>query len=233
MSLRLPDTDDRIVIIGRTGSGKTYGGLWHLSMMPIDEMPFIIFDFKRDANIAQIPFANFISLAELPRTPGIHVVQPFPHDKEAITQYLYNVLDAENIGLFIDEGFMFTDDPAFDAILMQGRSKNIPVIINTQRPVRVSRFVFSEASFVQVFHVRDNRDRKTIAEFTPIFDPKNELGIDFKKSLPKYHSYYYDVSEDKLDVLGPVPKMERILKTFFSKLEPDEEDEKKKLFLPL
>lgn len=226
-TVRLPSVSDRTVIIGRTGSGKTYGGLWHLSLQPIDDMPWIVVDFKRDENIASLPYAQFISMNELPEFPGIYIVQPRPtmEDKQRLSEMMDKILDRGFTGIFVDEGYMMAKDDAFNTILMQGRSKNIPVIVNTQRPVYISRYVFSEASFIQVFAVIDSRDKKTIAEFT-------SLEQDFR-NLPEYHSYYYDVALDRLHVFKPVPDASISMTVIANKLRPlyEERTSKMRVFI--
>lgn len=200
--VRLPGVSDRTVIIGRTGSGKTVGGLWHLSLQPIDEMPWIVIDFKRDEAIAAIPYASYIRIGEIPEAPGIYILQPRPvsEDQERLSEHMSAILERGDVGIFVDEGFMMARDDGLNTILMQGRSKRIPVILCTQRPVYVSRFVFSEASFVQVFHVLDRRDRKVISEFTPLFREDED------QELEPYHSWYYDVGRNRLEQFGPVPE---------------------------
>lgn len=203
------------MIIGRTGSGKTQYGLWLLSLQNVDEMPWVVIDYKRDAGIMDIPYARFVEPGYIPTSPGVYVVQPSVDAKEEMRDYTNALLDAENVGIYVDEGFMFADNSGLDAIFMQGRSKHIPVIICTQRPVLLSRFAFTQASYIQVFHVIDARDRKTIRGFAPIeTDDYN---------LPDYHSYHYDVGRDKLSVFKPVGSMASIHARFRSKLEPEDE----------
>jgi hypothetical protein len=221
--IRLPSIQDRTVIIGATGSGKTVAGLWHLSRQPIDQMPWLIIDYKGDDNISSIPYAQHVAIGA-PLLNGVYVVHPMLRDKEALEQQLWNIWNQEQTGILVDEGFMLADSEAFNTILMQGRSKRIPVIVLTQRPVFVSRFVFSEASFIQVFRVIDKRDRKTISEFTPIFGNKNSSSSD--ETLPPFYSYYYDVAAHHLVTLKPVPPMPAINRAFAEKLKPVIEERK-------
>lgn len=220
-SVRLPSIADRTVLIGGTGSGKTVAGLWHLSRQPIDQMPWLVIDYKRDDNINSIPYAQHVAVGA-PLLNGVYIVHPMLHEKDALDEYLWEIWHQEQTGIMVDEGFMLNESEAFNTILMQGRSKRIPVIVLTQRPVFVSRFVFSEASFIQVFRVIDKRDRKTISEFTPIFGDKESSS----ETLPPYYSYYYDVSGHKLVTLKPVPPMPVINRTFQDKLKPVIEEAK-------
>jgi hypothetical protein len=230
-AVRLPSISDRLTLIGATGSGKTVAGLWHLSRQPIDAMPWLVIDYKGDENINTIPYAQHVALGA-PLLNGVYIVHPMLRDKDELEDYLWQVWSQEDTGIMVDEGFMLSDSEAFNTILMQGRSKRIPVIVCTQRPVSVSRFVFTEASFIQVFRVIDKRDRKTIAEFTPIFQPATALrrvarasGTREQKQhedwmLPPFYSYYYDVARHKLTTLKPVDTMQKIRGTFSQKLKP-------------
>lgn len=217
--IELPGPDDRTLIIGRTGSGKTYFGLWLLSEVYQEGDRWIVIDYKREHQIAQIPYAKYIDIGTVPTEPGIFIVQPFPEQDDEMSSYLMQIWDAENIGLYIDEGVMLAKNNALDTILIQGRSKQIPVIMLSQRPVGISRYAFSESQYFVVFPSHDKRERKTISEFTNLFSNDEDLDDIL---LPRFHSYYYDVANRKHEKLSPVPSLEKILATFERKLRPPE-----------
>jgi hypothetical protein len=106
---------------------------------------------------------------------------------------------------------MLRKSKAFDAILTQGRSKRIPVIVLSQRPVWLSRFVFSEASYFQVFWLNDFRDRQTVQSFIP---------ADTENRLPDFNSLWYDVGRDRVSRMLPVPARTTILETFRERMRP-------------
>lgn len=197
-TIRLPKPSQHIAIVGRNGSGKTQAALWHLSHKPFDKMPYILVDFKGDEHINGIDRARHIDLDTIPKAPGIYIVHPTPQDVKSgkFEEFLWKIYERENIGLWFDEGYMVGESSAFETLLTQGRSKRIPIITLAQRPVWVSRFVFSESMFYQIFALTDKRDRKTIEQFAP---------VNMDARLPEYHSYYYDVGADKLSNLAPVP----------------------------
>lgn len=213
MSIRLPNSRQRIAVIGRTGSGKTIAGLWHLSNANFDVQPWVIIDYKTDEHIAGIERAQYIDSSFTPKRPGIYIIQPEP--EESLTDFLTKIWARENIGVYIDEGYMMGEDAGterrFKTLLTQGRSKRIPMIVLSQRPVWITRFVFSESDFFQIFHIKDQRDQQTVRMIIPEFDGRK---------LPPYHSLYYDVGKDKLDYLKPVPNEEISLAVIDSKLKP-------------
>lgn len=217
-AFKLPNDTQRATVIGKTGSGKTQGAVWQLSERSITTIPWVILDFKRDVLIAQIPFTNPISLGVVPRNPGIYIVRPNPGQEDQVESYLWTLWETENIGIFIDEGYMLGRSPALQAIYTQGRSKHLPTITLTQRPSYITRFAFSEADFIQVYRLTDARDRKVVKEFVP-------YDFEAQRPLPPYWSVWYDDRADRVSILRPVPDMARIIDTFRDRLGPKSEPE--------
>lgn len=209
--MNLPGDTDRLTIVGATGSGKTQAGMWHLSQRPLDQQIWIVYDFKRDDLINEIELAEHINLQDkLPERPGLYIAHPVPGSEGAVDDHMWRIWQRENIGLYIDEGYMIGQNSApFRALLTQGRSKHIPMITLSQRPVYMDRFAFSESEYFQVFRLQHNDDIKNAQKFIP---------RDISKRLDRYHSYYYDVVNDRLAVVTPVPDRQAILDTFETKL---------------
>lgn len=206
--MRLPDDSQRLAIVGRTGSGKTRAGMWHLSKRNFRAMPWIIIDYKRDDLIARSPAKEIDFKGKVPKEPGLYVIRPNPteDDDDNVEAFLMRCWAKGNVGIFVDEGFMIpSNSKAMRMILTQGRSLRIPTIILSQRPVWMSRFVFSEADFFQLFHLNHLGDRKTVGEFMP---------AESKIILPVYHSWYYDVGKNEMTPLKPVPNDDGILNNF-------------------
>lgn len=197
---RLPGGDDRTTVIGATGSGKTTCGVWLFAQQRFDVRPWIIIDFKREQIFDTIGFPPIQPLHwSLPRktAKGIYLIQPVPGDDEKVEAFLWQIWQRGNIGLFVDEAsLMPSGSDAFRAVLQQGRSKRIPVIACTQRPVSVARPLFSEASFFCVYRMNDKRDYKTIEGFVP---------ANLDRPLPRHWWRWYDVAEDVLLKMKPVP----------------------------
>lgn len=218
--LRLPNNSSRTVLIGRTGTGKTVAGLWHLTNYPVDSTPWVLMNFKNDEHIESIEKAQFVELGYVPekKESGLFVVDVRVTDTRgtltkpsALTQYFNALWERKNVGIFIDEAWMVGDDDGFVQCLTQGRSLRIPMIICTQRPSWISRFAFSEASFIQCFDLNDSDDIRRVEGFMP-------LDWDSEPPLADHQSYYYEVARNNLLRLNPVPDMDAIRKTFNEKL---------------
>lgn len=210
--LHWPDDTQRITIIGKTGSGKTQGAAWLLSERSYDRKPWIVFNWKYDDLLDGIPGAQEMKLGDrIPKKPGIYLVHPNPADTEAVEALMWRIWEHENVGMFVDEGYMIpARSPAFQAILTQGRSKRLPVIMLTQRPAWVTRFAFSEADYIQLYQLTDLRDAKVVREFMP---------LPIEQPLPgRYWSWYWDNIRNHKAVLQPVPNRDIILETFYRRL---------------
>lgn len=205
MEFRLPNNTEHVSVIGQNGTGKTQLAAWLLSRASFDKMPWVIIDYKREQLFARTHGIQQLGLFggrppwKRPRRPGLYIIQPQPWEKDELEDFLYNIWRKGKCGVYFDEAHMIPkqEDGAFQALLTQGRSKQIPLIVLTQRPAYVSRFVMSEAKFFSIFHLNDRRDRDTVASFVPV--PKDY-------DLPKYHSYWHDVGDRTTFVLQPVPE---------------------------
>lgn len=216
--IRLPGITHRTAIVGRTGSGKTRFGAWLLSLSPFNKIPYVIIDHKREGLFEGIDRIKEIDYSELPKQPGLYLLQPDTrhetHDAD-LDKWILNALDREKIGLYIDEGYSIRPQSrALRTVLTQGRSKKVPVITLSQRPSQISRFVFTEADFFAFFQLSIEDDRKTAQSFAP----RNRINLDVP--VPPYHSYWYDVARDKVDVFGPVPDDLEIIDRIDARLTP-------------
>lgn len=207
----LPRSDKRTAVIGSTGSGKTRFAVWLLSTRDFHRRPWIIFDFKGDELIEAINPQEISVLGGVPTKPGLYVVRPIPglHDK-AVEGFLWKCWRRENVGIYIDEGYMLGNrNAALNACLTQGRSKNIEMITLSQRPVWMSKFVFSESNYFVIFNLTLEDDRKYVSSY---------IGGTAINLLPPYHSLWYDCNGQRGTVLQPVPGDDELIDRFERRL---------------
>jgi hypothetical protein len=219
---RFPGDTDRLAIVGRTGSGKTVAAVWHLSLRNYDQKPWIVYDFKGDELINSIEGAQYLDVTEPPPNhPGVYIVRLHPFDVEsgALENQLRQIWERGDVGVYVDEGYMLGQrNNWFRSLLTQGRSKHIPMIVLSQRPVWMDRFVFSESEFFQVFHLQHDDDKKIVEGFLPGHlrkDPETGKRI---APLPEYWSYYADIKAGTMRRMKPVPDGDAILDTFARRL---------------
>lgn len=210
----LPREDEHTTIVGRTGTGKTQFGAWLLSTRDLNVKPWVILDYKGEETLNSIPRIREIGFKEAPSQPGLYILKSRPDLEDDTEAWLWRIWESENIGVFIDEGYMLPEyrKGAFSALLTQGRSKKTPVITLSQRPVRVNRTAFSEASHLIAFDLNDRRDHKALEEIVP-------NGF-MAREVPRYHSRWYSVKKDKVWVMKPVPEADEIIEAINDKLPP-------------
>lgn len=205
-AFRIPADDKRVAIIGRTGSGKTQFATWMLGERSITTKPWVVFNFKGDRLIDDIPGTRELTIdANVPKAPGLYVMRPLPDEAERVDEFLWKAWERENVGLYVDEGYMLTGLKGFRACLTQGRSKNIAMMILSQRPVWMDRFTWSEADYFGVFNLGTGQDRATVREYVPRYP---------LAPLPEYHCLWHDVARDRTVLLRPVPERDRIIARF-------------------
>jgi|SRR5579862_259073 len=203
-AFRFAGGDQRTTILGATGSGKSTCGLWMLAHQRLDRRPWVIFDFKRESFFDAVGFPPIRPLAlddKAPRKPGLYLVSPRPGEDDAVEALLWRIWESENCGLYVDEAPLMPRGDAFPACIQQGRSKAIPIIACTQRPVGVARGLFSEANFVAVYDVLDRRDYKLIEGVVP---------ASMAEPLPPYHWHWFDRSRRTVLRMAPVPPPEQV-----------------------
>lgn len=211
----LPKYSDRIAIIGATGTGKTVAGVYHLSRMDLQARPWVIFDNKEDEHINAIEQAKHVGLDYQlkEKDRGVFIVHPRKRDEEEVDALLNRLYERKDVGIFIDEPDLMNSSDSFVDILRKGRTRRLPVIALTQRPVNVTRYVFSEATFIRCFYLNDERDWATVEAFTP---------FDGETPLQPYHSFYYQVgNKENVWTLQPAPPVTESLAKIDAQLAPD------------
>src|ERR1700687_1269348 len=204
----LPTNDEHTAVVGRNGSGKTMLGAFLLSTKNLQKEIWIVLDYKGEEIFAALEKARHIKFADVPDEPGLYILSSRPDLEQETEDWLWKIWEREKIGVYVDEGYMLPEftKGAYQGILTQGRSKRIPTITLTQRPVKISPFVFSEASHVAVFDLNAKRDRQTVEDRTGE-GFMSWLPSEYAEAgLPRFHSRWYAVKHDGKYVVKPVPK---------------------------
>lgn len=209
--VRLPDHSQRLAVVGRTGTGKTQAGMYWLSLQQFSEFPWVVIDTKRDSFLRKVwslRGPKRLTFGDSVGKTGLHYIQPLPKElrSDACEDFLWRIHKRGRCGIFIDEAYMMDRySDALIALYTQGRDLRIPMITLSQKPKYVTPFTWSEADFVQAFHLNDKADQKRITEFTR---------ADLIRPLRDYHSTWYDVGRNSVVEFSPVPARDRIIENF-------------------
>lgn len=198
MAFRIPNESERVTVMGMTGGGKTQGASFVLSRMDTTTRPWVLLDFKREALFDEFEPFDLPDFRP-PRDPGLYRRRVSAYDVlNGDVDNLLNEIHSEgNCGIFVDEGMALEQSLAFQTVLTQGRSLQIPMIVCSQRPKKIPIAAFSEANFFMIYNLTHPDDKKLAANYVGQTKPL--------KRLPRYHFYWYDVVEDKLLICRPVP----------------------------
>lgn len=201
----LPGPADRTIVLGGTGTGKTIGGSWILSKQNFDKRPWVAIDFKDEVlwDMVGDPPMRELKLGNMPGKKGLFRMRVDPGQEEELEEWLWNIWRRTNVGLFVDEVNLIPRESApMKAILRQGRSKLLPVIACTQRPVDICREFYSESQFKMIYQLDDDRDYKTVKMFTQ--------GFPIDEPLPKHNSHWVDTKQRAHFRLGATPPPKEI-----------------------
>lgn len=184
-------------------------GAWLMSHQRFDKRPWIILDYKKEILWDDMGLDHVIQdlpLGKLPRKKdrGLYLVSIRPGQEDEVEEWLWKIWERGDIGLFADEATLLPHKEAFKALLRQGRSKRIPMIMCTQRPVDIEREVFTEASFISLFRLQDERDYKTVEFFTGMKRLRDN-------QLPAHWSRWYMADKNQYLTLKPCPPPQRIV----------------------
>lgn len=204
---QIPGAEHRTTVLGMTGTGKTVFGAFLLSKQRFDKRPWIALDFKDETLWDQVkePSIRPLKLGDMPGKLGLYRMRIDPWQTDDLEEYLKKIWSRGNVGLFVDEVSLIPQRDAFKAILRQGRSRLIPVIACTQRPVDCDREVFTESNYMACFKLKDVRDYKIVQGMT------GSTGME--RPLPPHCSWWYDAQQNQIMPLNPCPPPDMVAKS--------------------
>jgi hypothetical protein len=190
-----PTLTTRSLLVGQTGSGKTYAALRLLGHF-YGVRQIQILDTKGDDNIDNLdaPLVENLELLGAYKADKYPLVIYRPTGAELADQKVLDawcqwIYERGHTIAYIDEitqlGNSTNPKMGLLNMLTRGRSKDVTVLMGTQRPVGVPRIVFTETQYFYRFYLADIQDRKRVTEFTHpamIYQPKSEHGFLFYKA---------------------------------------------------
>jgi hypothetical protein len=204
----LPEPGERAFIAGQTGSGKTAFGVWLLERLEMS--PAFIYDTKEETKFDTLPHSKVVTTldeadeAYADQTLDYIIVRPpinVTSDPRALDDWLYHHWQFWRKSVaYLDETSMFHTNgrggPGLLALMTRGRSREITVIMSTQRPAWISQFMISEAQKFYIFFLQIAGDKKRISEVLPNFDKL--------ANPPKHGFYFFKAGESQVTKYGAV-----------------------------
>jgi len=197
----------RAIVAGRTGSGKSSLARWLLVRSPGH---WVILNPKWTKAFNSLPNSKVIEGIDLKKIEKsifenrFTIINPLssqtdPDLLDVLIKWLHETFT--DIGLCLDESYSVHTNgragPGLIGWLTRGRELKQSFLGLTQRPAYLSKFLFSEADYIGGMALTMEDDRKRMFEFTG-----REA---YRAKLAAYDWLWYDVGEDNLRALGPVP----------------------------
>lgn len=171
----IPRFNERAILVGRTGSGKTT-----LAEHICRHFPYVVvYDPKR--RIEWTGFARYDTLAEVLGAPDwqTHLIYaPIVQERldvrgdfaPQVNEFFWWVFERGNTFLYVDEVKLITRGDfapmGYRAVITSGRELNIAVMSATQRPRRIPQEILSETEHVYAFALQLQQDRDRMVEVT-------------------------------------------------------------------
>jgi hypothetical protein len=112
--------------------------------------------------------------------------------------------------VLVDETMFVSDmlklEPSLNMMWHQGRSQKLSVVALAQRPARVPRLAFSQASYLFLGRFGDKRDLETLRDLSSSI-PRETVEETVKTLSKQRHEFLYiDTSRDELEVIVAPPR---------------------------
>lgn len=179
--------NDRVFIVGTTGSGKT-----SLSKAMLYGKPnVVVLDPKRTFTLpdawAHSIYSDMGALSEHPDTTTAIYRPEIAEMEKGCEEFFEWIFERGNTLVYIDEVMRVTNahriGRGYATILQLGRERGISCWSATQRPANIPLVIMTESEHYFVFRLRNEDDRKRLYSYT---------GADEFLKIPRdEHGFYY------------------------------------------
>lgn len=184
--------DERIAIIGATGSGKTVLARYLLSftLRAIVVDPKHSFELEGFKGLRRRPFLS-------PAKEFHYLYRPRMAEDKKLAEFLAYFWDTGDTIIYIDElstlaeGYKMSID-VLSEIARTGRERNVGLWVTMQRPRFVPKLFLTESEQLFIFALRNAEDRQYVAGYA---------GEEVREPIDKFNFWYVSAHEDKIKLL--------------------------------
>lgn len=216
--------DRRLLIVGKTGSGKSFLARYLLKQMEAAGYRVVIVDPKidwmvekrEDGTRVQRPYSeakgkrpgtvdNPVLIIDFKFHPEYRVMIIHPVEwSDALGDFLRDILHEGNTIIYFDEGTQLVSANFvpidFNIIESQGRSRDVGVWYGTQRSVRIPLLVKDQASIIILMRVTSLQDRQVLG---PYMNAEAYPAL-VEEPLPPRYFWMYDDETDQTTLYAPL-----------------------------
>lgn len=200
-----PRTSDRMVIVGRTGTGKSTLARALLESFP---PPRLVIDPKAAETTAYA--VTFHDPGRIPDAPAARFIPRDPDDLDAYDRLYRAIFVAGPRAVWLDEAPIAAPSNAAPrgllTVIRQGRGRGIGHIATGQRPVHIARELITESEHVIAFPTQHPADLDTLAGVMA-YNPR-QLRADLA-SLPTFGFAWYAARNATLALCPPISPIRR------------------------
>ncbi len=195
-------SNERVAIIGTTGSGKTVLSKHLLKkqnrIVFIDPKHTLKIDGAKVSRSWKVPlFSDSFSF----------IIRPRRGEDERLAEFLHKLFKMGRVTIYIDELSSIVDffpeaTMELEDIVRTGREKGVAVWAAMQRPRHIPLLFLSESEVFFVFRLRTGDDRKHVAGFVGIEE--------VNKKMPLLDFWFIRADEDNASLYRFDPAQEKI-----------------------
>ena len=188
--------NQRILVVGKSGSGKTY---LTLNVLVPNFKNYVVYDYKHEI---QLPRAKYFTrVSEFGKYPGENkiIYRPTTGEDEEFNDLCGAIFKRRNTMFVVDELANHCSQHHIQQnhalILRLGRSLGIGNINCAQEPVGIHRNIMTQAEHFFIFDIPDESHRGKLAGYT---------GPQVKERLDSYWFWYYGTGMHDPVLMQPV-----------------------------